>query len=340
MEQPNYMVRVNCMTYNHAPYITDALNGFCMQETTFPFVCLIIDDASTDGEQEVIKKYLQEHFDLEDKAIVRKEETDDYILTFARHSVNLNCYFAVFFLKYNHYSIKKPKGPYYKEWLDNCKYIALCEGDDYWIVADKLQRQVECLERNKEYGLVCTAANKIYKGKVIERINAKQHDFQSLIHKNRIATNTVLYKRDLLVLYIKEICPQKRNWKIGDYPLFLWFAFNWEIGYLDTTTGVYRILDDSASHFQNTQKMLDFIQNTFEIREFFIEKYIKTDKEKLTKRLKIEKVYSFINEYLLREEFSNAIMLLRNNYRILPFECLIKLIIKLLLFLTKKYLYL
>ena len=54
-----WMVRVSCMTFNHHAYIEDAMNGFCMQETDFPFVCTIVDDASTDGEPEVIKKYLK-----------------------------------------------------------------------------------------------------------------------------------------------------------------------------------------------------------------------------------------------------------------------------------------
>ena len=83
-----YMVCVECMTFNHVNYIEDALNGFTMQETTFPFVCTIIDDASTDGEPEVIQKYLQKNFDLEGKSIVRNEETDDYVLTFAQHKTN------------------------------------------------------------------------------------------------------------------------------------------------------------------------------------------------------------------------------------------------------------
>lgn len=65
-----FKVRVYCSTFNHSPYIEDAMNGFCMQETNFPFVAIIIDDASTDGEPEVIKQYLQEHFDLEDKDTV------------------------------------------------------------------------------------------------------------------------------------------------------------------------------------------------------------------------------------------------------------------------------
>ena len=72
---PKFIVCVRCITFNHANYIEDAMNGFTMQETNFPYVCTILDDASTDGEQEVIKKYLQEHFDLEDKSVVRNEET-------------------------------------------------------------------------------------------------------------------------------------------------------------------------------------------------------------------------------------------------------------------------
>ena len=93
--QYNFVVRVNCMTYNHAPYIVDTMNGFTMQQTTFPFVCIIIDDASTDGEQEVISHYLEENFDLNDNAIVKTKETENYRRTFARHKSNPNCYFVV-----------------------------------------------------------------------------------------------------------------------------------------------------------------------------------------------------------------------------------------------------
>ena len=113
-----HMVLVRCYTFNHAAYIEDAMNGFCMQKTTFPFICAIVDDASTDGEQEIIKKYLRQHFDLDDKTFVRNEETDDYIMTVARHKTNKNCTFAVFFLKYNHYSIKKARLTYLDRWFE------------------------------------------------------------------------------------------------------------------------------------------------------------------------------------------------------------------------------
>ena len=148
-----FKVAVKCFTYNHASFIKDALDGFCIQETDFPYVCIIIDDASTDGEQEVIGQYLSEHFSLEDE-VTGKEETEDYLLTFARHKTNLNCFFAVLFLKYNHYN-KKSKAPYYQQWTNHVPYLALCEGDDYWTDPSKLQKQVDFLEKHQDY-VICS----------------------------------------------------------------------------------------------------------------------------------------------------------------------------------------
>ena len=142
-----YLVCVECKTFNHHAYIEDAMNGFVMQKTDFPYVCVIIDDASTDSEPEVIQKYFHENFELLDT-----DETNDYVRVYGRHKNNENCYFLVVYLKYNHYSIKKNKLPYYQEYQDNAKYISICEGDDYWIVDDRLQMQVDFLEENGDYG--------------------------------------------------------------------------------------------------------------------------------------------------------------------------------------------
>lgn len=162
-EQPKFMVCVRCFTFNQVNYITDTMNGFTMQETTFPFVCTIVDDASTDGEQENIRKYLQEHLDLEDKTIARNEETNDYFLTFACHKSNKNCFFAVLFLKHNHYgniSMKRRKLQYTREWDNNAKYIASCEGDDYWTDNHRLQKLVGFLETHPKYVLACHRINR------------------------------------------------------------------------------------------------------------------------------------------------------------------------------------
>lgn len=155
MNTNHFKVRIQCMTYNQAPYIEDAMNGFCMQQTDFPFLAVVVDDASTDGEPEVIKNYLAEHFDNEAIDLPTPAETDEYVRMFARHKENKNCYFLVMFLKYNHYSIKKAKLTSVADLIRPIPYIALCEGDDYWTDPLKLQKQVDFLEGHPDFSLCC-----------------------------------------------------------------------------------------------------------------------------------------------------------------------------------------
>ena len=269
----NYLVQISCMTYNHAPYIVDALNGFTMQETTFPFVCSIIDDASTDGEQEIIRKYLEEHFDLQDKTIVRNEETDDYLLTFARHKTNHNCFFAVLFLKYNHYR-KKSKKPYIQEWIDSAKYIADCEGDDYWIHPKKLQWQVNFLDENQEYGMVY-GASKIYVQGLGMKNGVFGHEYrgmEDLLAGNYYFNASVLKRKSQEKRYLEEIGIHP-EWKMGDWPRILHCAITSKIGFMDEPMTVYRSLPNSASHFDSFDKFKDFNENSVAVSKYFIEKY-------------------------------------------------------------------
>lgn len=199
-EKYDWVVYVSCMTYNQAPYIEDAMNCFTMQETNFPFVCAIIDDASTDGEQEVIRNYLNEHFDLDNK-VVQQEETDDYILTFARHKINLNCHFAVFYLKYNHYR-KKAKSPYVARWRDKAKYIAICEGDDYWIDNHKLQRQVDFLDSNPDYMMhfhnaIVRFDNHLLPDKIMSNFSSGDFDTRLIFEKWQLPFASVLFRKEI-----------------------------------------------------------------------------------------------------------------------------------------------
>lgn len=155
MDNYKYIVCTRCMTYNQASYIIDAMNGFGAQETDFPFVNVIVDDASTDGEQEVISNYIQNNFNMRDRTVVIQEETEDYNLIYAQHNKNKNCFFAVYFLKANHFSIGKSKRPYFSEIENSAKYIAYCEGDDYWTDPRKLQKQVDFLDTHTEYSFCC-----------------------------------------------------------------------------------------------------------------------------------------------------------------------------------------
>ena len=147
-----FLLRVTCATYNHRSYIKDALEGFVMQQTRFPYVCIIIDDASTDGEQEVIRNFVREYFDLQETSIAYEKDTDYGHVTFARHATNKYCFFAIVYLKENHFSQNKAKSPYLTEWLD-AKYVAICEGDDYWTDPLKLQKQVDFLEDHPDFSM-------------------------------------------------------------------------------------------------------------------------------------------------------------------------------------------
>ena len=244
----SFEVFVRCVTYNHANYIKEAMNGFTMQQTCFPFVCTIIDDASTDEEQEVINNYLQEHFDIEDESIARNEETEDYLLTFVRHKTNKNCYFAVLFLKYNHYSIKKSKEPYIIEWQDNSKYIALCEGDDYWTDPMKLQKQVDFMESNKEYTLCFHRAIIIdemgFNHKFdLDTCEDRDYSATELLDKWIAPTASILYRSDVRKYKIVG----EERFISGDIKLYLCAASTGLVRGNSSVMCAYRVHSDSVS---------------------------------------------------------------------------------------------
>lgn len=293
----NFKVCIKCMTFNHAHYIEDAMNGFCIQQTNFPFVAIIMDDASTDGESEVIKQYLQEHFDLEDKNTVRNEETDNYLMTFARHKENHNCFFAVYLLKYNHYSIKKDKKPYYKEFFEKIKYVTLCEGDDYWTHPMKLQMQVDFLDSQDTcHFCYCKAYRYIQKNEKTEGIWGGKISTldQALVSENVIPTFTICYSKQYWKKYIDEISPSDKGWRLGDLPLFLWFAANGGIHYLDIFVGIYRVLEESASHSKSPVKTEAFLKDVMNIKLLFDERYNDSKRQK-----EIQDIFSrkFMNLY-------------------------------------------
>ena len=126
------------------------MNGFCMQKTQFPFIALVLDDASTDGEQKVIRHYLKSNFDNSIVSGYQEWETEEANYIYTRHLLNPNCFFCVILLKANYYSHSKDKEKLVNEWESSAKYIALCEGDDYWTDPLKLQKQYDILEAHQE----------------------------------------------------------------------------------------------------------------------------------------------------------------------------------------------
>ena len=274
MEEFEYILRVNCVTYNHSSYIKNALDGFCMQKTSFPFVCVIVDDASTDGEQSLLIQYLKTNFDIEDSQVAHREETDDFVKIFAQHKINRSCFFSVFLLKYNHYQANKSKRGYLDDTF-RTKYVAMCEGDDYWIVPNKLQLQVDFLENHNDYGLVYTNT-KVWREKTSELYDSPEdyHDgyvTEELLKFNFICTLTVCYRTSVLDLIDRSFEEQK--FLMGDLPLWIEFSRHTKIGCIPVYTSVYRRLEDSASHSTSLRKTLLFRLNSLQAKLYFAEKY-------------------------------------------------------------------
>ena len=87
-----FKVCIRCFTYNHSHYIEDAMTGFVEQETDFPFIATIVDDASTDNTPQIIASFWDRYFDTGDSAVAFREETDYGTVLYARHKTNHNCF--------------------------------------------------------------------------------------------------------------------------------------------------------------------------------------------------------------------------------------------------------
>lgn len=255
------LVSIICCTYNHEKYIADTIEGFIQQKTTFSFEVLVNDDASTDKTAYILKKY---------------ENIYSVIL-------------KIFYHEKNEYSqgidifgnlVKKAKG----------KYIAICEGDDYWVDENKLQKQVDFLEQNPDYGLCYTRIKSFYQDTqtfLPGFIGGQVSTFEDyLINGNQKRTTTLTYvmKRSLCEQYVKEIDPSTKGWLLGDYPLTLFLLKYSKAKYMEDVTAVYRVLSESASHSVNPEKILKLNRCLNDIQLFFAEKYNVQGVRKITDR--------------------------------------------------------
>ena len=247
------LVSIKCTVYNHEPYLRQCLDGFVMQKTNFPFEAIVHDDASTDGSAAIIREYAEKYPDIikpiyeTENQYSKKDGSLGRIMNAAIHP--------------------------------DAKYIAICEGDDYWINPLKLQKQVDYLESHPDYGLVCGYVDsfiqktKTHRSIPKSNIQARTYVFSDFIRGNRVSTLTSLYRKELYLQYIEDIKPQTRGWLSGDYPMWLYFSNYSKVMVMPYLFGVYRILGESASHSNDIQKMLRLSKYRKMIREFYLERF-------------------------------------------------------------------
>lgn len=205
------LVSIACITYNHEPYIRQCLDGFVMQRTDFQFEIVIHDDASTDNTKKIIQEYCLKYPGL----------------------------FHPIFQDVNRY--KEGKGILAPFVFPECrgKYIALCEGDDYWTDPLKLQKQVEALENNPKLIMTSHCYDVFLQKQNILQKPIEDQDFNYSLNDliNGIwpaQTLTVLFRRDALE-NIPSIC--------GDVALFYFLLKQGEGLRLKDNMATYRIHD-------------------------------------------------------------------------------------------------
>lgn len=217
------MVSIQCLVYNHEPYIRQCLDGFVAQKTNFRFEAIVHDDASTDGSAGIIKEYAEKYPDII-KPVLESE---------------------------NQY--KKHDGSLRKIVMEHLKgkYIALCEGDDYWIDPMKLQKQVNYMEAHPECTMTCNRT-KLFseqQQKYIGENYCSDEDgylsTKEIILRGGlyISTCSILYRESILEKGYPEYCKQCH---VGDYPLQIYAAMKGKVYYFNDIMSVYRV-ENSAS---------------------------------------------------------------------------------------------
>ncbi len=243
------LVSVVTITYNHAPYIRQCLDGVLSQQTDFSFEYIVHDDASTDGTAEIVREYAEKYPNVI-VPILQKE---------------------------NQYS----KGKGLVEFilpLVRGKYRSLCEGDDYWIDPNKLQKQVDFLEAHADYGLVhgdCHIYHQELNSWEYNVSSRQQSQYGDLSKKElfvellsaryKIRTATVLYRTELY------IWRQSGKSRINFSALSTWLDLSQvcKFKYINEPLAVYRVLSESASHSKEQKKMLCFLVSSSAMRLYY-----------------------------------------------------------------------
>ena len=209
----NITVSIFLLTYNQEQFIAQTIESIVMQTTNFDYQLVIGEDCSTDATYSICKAYEKE-YPNKIKVLPSTQKNIGLINNYIR-------------------TIKACNG----------KYIAICDGDDYWIDEFKLQKQVDFLEAHSDYSIVYTGFNKLYPDGTLQEsvlgFTQPESNFSDLIDNNYIPSVTVLFRnnRDL-----NKIPTWITKFPYGDWPTYLWLIKDGgKIHFLNEITAVYRM---------------------------------------------------------------------------------------------------
>lgn len=244
------LLTIKCVAYNEAEYIRRTLDGFVMQKTNFPFIALVHDDASTDGTDVIIRDYAAKYPNII-KGLYEEQGNN----LFSQHKLDAQM----------------------NEWVldTGCKYVAMCEGDDFWIDPYKLQKQVDWMESHPECVLCytdCHTANN--KGAITTRNLLSKHllvpkNFEEhLMNAGYIAPPTWVYRADA-------------SKRIGSYDAYTDDTFamaldlfqQGKVHYVDEPTAVYTVRQGSVAAQQSISRHWRYVKGIGETQLMMANKY-------------------------------------------------------------------
>ena len=246
------MVSVMCTAFNHGEYIRQALEGMVNQKTDFAYEILINDDVSSDNTADIIREFAAKY----------PEKIRAFFPEKNLYSQNIDVYYHTFF--------PNARG----------KYVAFCEGDDYWTDETKLQRQVDFLEAHPEYSACVHNTELLYcagnreNEPLIKREGDRDVEFEDILPgmNNAWHTSSLVAKTELLANppdYYYVAC----EYGFGDYPYGIWLRYNGPVHFIDRCMSVYRINSNVTSWSSGvdyaTDKLVIFITGVVEMLKAF-----------------------------------------------------------------------
>lgn len=269
--EKNVLVSICCITYNQVDYIAQALESFLMQKTNFEYEILIHDDASTDGTSQIIKEYERKYPNII-KPIYQVEN---------QYSKGVKILYE--------YNFKRAKG----------KYIALCEGDDYWTDEYKLQKQVDYMESNPDCTLCVHSVEKVnaIDGRKIGEIRPYKLNCKCSVEDfiigggMYIGTNSILFPEKLF----RNPPRSYLDCSVGDYPMQIFLGSKGYIYYFDENMASYRVCAKNSwtARMQKGNVQENWINNAKKM-DIMLEQFnIETGKKYEKAILERKRIYEF-----------------------------------------------
>lgn len=261
-------ISVCMITYNHADFIEDAIDGIVKQECSYPIELIISDDFSLDNTQFIVQNKI-------------KQIHNNISIKYIRHDENIGM------MENFDFAYKQCKGT----------YIAFCEGDDYWSDKSKLQKQVDFLEKNREYVLCFHNAEVLYEnsGKrrlFIQKYEKEDYYAEDILREWYIPTASMVFRN------VPEKLPEyMMTAPHSDLGFQIFLSKFGKFKLIDEVMSVYRKSDIGISNQYNTLKYYNSYIDQMNAMDVYFEK-------KFTKELQLN-VFTAYNKIIINRVYKN-----------------------------------